>query len=230
VHEPSPTPAGDDPARPEGGVSTDALLTQPLDVLVRQHGDVERADGGRRARRSRSGVRTAVEWVAILAVALVSALLIKTFLLQAFYIPSGSMEPTLQIHDRVLVYKLSYAFGEPTRGDILVFERPPGEPDTEVKDLIKRVIALPGETISTDEVGRILIDGKVLDESGYLPEGTRLSTTVIPEQEIPPGHYWVMGDNRAHSKDSRVFGPIPESLIVGKAFVRVWPLGDVGFL
>jgi signal peptidase I len=161
----------------------------------------------------------------LLVLALVAALLIKTFLVQAFYIPSGSMQPTLKKGDRVLVNKLAYRLGDPHRGDVVVFERPPSEPDTEIKDLIKRVIGLPGETIATDEIGRILVDGQAIDESGYLPEGA-LSTTRIPEQRIPDDHYWVMGDNRGQSKDSRVFGPIPRSLLVGNAFVRVWPLGD----
>jgi signal peptidase I len=170
-----------------------------------------------------------IEWVVIVAAALVAAFLIKTFLIQAFYIPSESMVPTLQKSDRVLVNKLSYKLHEVHRGDIVVFERPPQEQggDPAIKDLIKRVVGLPGETISGDESGHVVINGKPLEED-YLPEGT--ITTGIVTQTIPADHYWVMGDNRANSKDSRVFKAIDEDLIVGRAFVRVWPLSSLGFL
>lgn len=232
------------PPPPPPPVSDDELATRSLAELVTsarggplpppppppdtpdlvEIGDEEEVPRPARGRH-RSPTRNLVEWGVLLVLALVAALLIKTFLVQAFYIPSGSMQPTLKKGDRVLVNKLAYRLGDPHRGDVVVFERPPSEPETEVKDLIKRIIALPGETITTDEIGRILVDGKALDESGYLPEGA-LSTTRIPEQRIPDDHYWVMGDNRGQSKDSRVFGPISRSLLVGKAFVRVWPLSD----
>src|SRR5579864_7978454 len=104
----------------------------------------------------RSSVRSAVEWVVIVVAALLAALLIKTFLLQAFYIPSDSMNPTLVQRDRVLVNKLSYHFHDVHRGDIVVFTRPPGENDPQIKDLIKRVIGLPGDTIEGRD-GQILI-------------------------------------------------------------------------
>jgi signal peptidase I len=174
----------------------------------------------------RSGVRSTVEWIVIVAAALLTALLIKTFLLQAFYIPSDSMNPTLVQHDRVLVNKLSYHFHDVHRGDIVVFERPPGEIDPRIKDLIKRVVALPGETVEGRN-GQVLIDGRALTEP-YLPKGTQ--TTDFTAQKIPPDKYWVMGDNRGNSKDSRVFGPIPKSLIVGRAFIRVWPISKISLL
>jgi signal peptidase I len=174
----------------------------------------------------RSGVRSAVEWVVIVAAALLTALLIKTFLLQAFYIPSDSMNPTLVVHDRVLVNKLSYHFHDVHRGDIVVFKRPPGEDDPRIKDLIKRVVGLPGDTVE-GRSGRVLIDGRALTEP-YLPKGTQ--TSDFPTQKIPTGKYWVMGDNRGNSKDSRVFGPIDKSLIVGRAFIRVWPISKISLL
>ena len=158
--------------------------------------------------------------------ALAVALLIKAFVLQAFYIPSESMKPTLMVKDRVVVNKLSYHFHEVQRGDIVVFSRPPGEDDPRVHDLIKRVIALPGETIESRD-GQIMIEGRVLREP-YLM--ARFSTLNVERQTVPPNHYWVMGDNRTNSKDSRVFGPIPRSLIVGRAFVRLWPLSSVSLL
>jgi signal peptidase I len=179
-----------------------------------------------RSKRSqpRSSTRNIVEWVAIIAAALLVAVLIKTFLFQAFYIPSGSMEPTLRPGDRVLVNKLSYDLHAIHRGDIVVFKRPPSEAnDPTIKDLIKRVIGLPGETISGSG-GQVSINGKVLKES-YLPRGT--STADFPPTPVPKDQYFVMGDNRGNSKDSRYIGSIPGNLIVGRAFVRVWPLSKL---
>ena len=167
-----------------------------------------------------------MEWIVIVAAALITALLIKTFLLQAFYIPSASMDPTLKIHDRVLVNKLSYHFHEVHRGDIVVFKRPPGEHDVNIKDLIKRVVALPGETVEGRD-GHVLIDGRILHEP-YVPPNT--TTDNFGPTKIAKNHYWVMGDNRTNSKDSRVFGPIARSLIVGRAFIRVWPLSKISLL
>lgn len=172
-----------------------------------------------------SALRNVVEWVVIAAGALIVAFLIKTFLLQAFYIPSLSMAPTLQVNDRVLVNKLSYDLHEVNRGDLVVFESLPNE-SADTKDLIKRVIGLPGETVSSRD-GQILINGQVLEEP-YLDEG--VTTGPLEPTTIPPDHVWVMGDNRANSRDSRFFGPVPQSLIIGRAFVRVWPITDIGLL
>jgi signal peptidase I len=172
-------------------------------------------------------VRQVVEWAAVIVGALVIALLVKTFLLQAFYIPSSSMEPTLKIGDRVLVNKLSYHMHDIHQGDIVVFERPPGVSETAaIKDLIKRVIALPGQTVEARS-GTVYVNGKALAET-YLPSGT--TTTNLPRQKVPAHHIWVMGDNRGNSRDSRFFGAIDEDLVVGRAFVRVWPIGHFGFL
>lgn len=175
-----------------------------------------------------SGLRTAIEWIAVIVGALVVALLIKTFLLQAFYIPSESMEPTLEVGDRVLVNKLSYDFHDVNRGDLVVFHRPETDManDEAIKDLIKRVIGLPGETVESID-GRVYIDGQPLEEP-YLPEG--VTTTMPGPVTVPEGQVFVMGDNRANSSDSRVFGPISQDLIIGRAFLRVWPLSQIGFL
>lgn len=175
-------------------------------------------------RQPRSSTRNVVEWVAIIAAALLVAVLIKTFLFQAFYIPSGSMEPTLRPGDRVLVNKLSYDLHAIHRGDIVVFKRPPAEAnDPTIKDLIKRVIGLPGDTISGHD-GQVYINGNALKES-YLPRGT--ATSDFPPSTVPKDQYFVMGDNRGNSKDSRYIGPIAGNLIVGRAFVRVWPLSKL---
>jgi signal peptidase I len=175
---------------------------------------------------ARSSIRSAVEWVVIVVAALLAALLIKTFLLQAFYIPSDSMNPTLVQQDRVLVNKLSYHFHDVHRGDIVVFKRPPGENDPTIKDLIKRVIGLPGDTIEGRD-GQILIDGQALKEP-YTAKNSPMAD--FTPRKVPPGHYFVMGDNRGNSKDSRVFGPISKSLIVGRAFIRIWPLSKISLL
>lgn len=188
-----------------------------------------RAGAPRHTKRRRpSAARSAVEWIVIIAGALLVAFVVRTFLLQAFFIPSGSMEPTLEVHDRVLVNKLSYKLHDVHRGDIVVFKRPPNETgDARIKDLIKRVVGLPGETIESRD-GVVFVNDRQVDER-YLPAGVR----TIPEirrQVVPAGTLFVMGDNRTNSQDSRYIGPISEDLVVGRAFVRVWPLGQLGSL
>ena len=176
-----------------------------------------------------------VEWVLVIVGAILLALVVKVFLLQAFYIPSLSMSPTLRVGDRVLVNKLSYRLHDVNRGDVIVFERPASETSSTIPDLIKRVVGLPGETISFID-GAVYVDGKRLDES-YLSDGTVTSSANAPNKctaeapcVVPSGQVWVMGDNRSDSKDSRYFGSIDESTIVGRAFVTVWPLGRFGLL
>jgi signal peptidase I len=179
--------------------------------------------------------RSAVEWVAVIVGALVVALVVKTFLFQAFYIPSGSMEPTLEEGDRVLVNKLSYDLHDVNRGDVIVFELDPEDvgPDG-IKDLIKRVVGLPGDVIET-RGGVVYINDEPIDEP-YLSEGTVTGepsdgqNPMIERQTVPEGHVYVLGDNRSNSADSRYRGPIPIDSIVGRAFILVWPPGDIGGL
>ena len=167
----------------------------------------------------------ALEWFLLIGGALALALLIKLFLFQAFYIPSESMVPTLQKNDRVLVNKLSYKLHDVHRGDIVVFEAPPGE-DSDIKDLVKRVIGLPGDTVEGID-GVVYVNGEPLEEN-YLPEGTR--TDDLPPTTVPPDTVFVMGDNRGASKDSRYFGVIPQDDIVGRVFLRMWPLSRLDFM
>lgn len=173
-----------------------------------------------------SGVRSIVEWLVVVGGALIIALVIKAFLLQAFYIPSSSMVSTLNIGDRVLVNKLSYRLHDVHRGDLIVFGRPEGEADSAISDLIKRVVGLPGDVVEGQN-GRVLINGEPLDEP-YLDEG--VTTGDFEPIEVPDDHLFMMGDNRGDSRDSRFFGPIPEDSVVGRAFFRVWPLGDISTL
>jgi signal peptidase I len=173
-----------------------------------------------------SGLRSTVEWVGVIAGALLVAVLIRTLFLQTFFIPSESMESTLKKHDRVLVNKLSYKLHDINRGDVVVFRRPPKETNKEIKDLIKRVVGLPGESVEGRD-GHILIDGKLLTEP-YLDPGR--TTGDFGPTPVPDGMIFVMGDNRGNSEDSRVFGAIDQHLVVGRAFVRIWPFGRFGWL
>jgi len=184
------------------------------------------ATKGPRRKRKSSPARSAVEWVLVIGGALLVAFLIRTFLLAAFYIPSASMVSTLEEGDRVLVNKLSYKLHDVGRGDIVVFERPPGEPDNGIEDYIKRVIALPGETVEGRD-GRVVVNGRYLNEP-YLDEGT--VTSEFPPETVEEGEVWVMGDNREVSVDSRFFHAIPMDGIVGRAFITIWPLSHLGFL
>jgi signal peptidase I len=171
--------------------------------------------------RSSRGSRWLIEWAVVLIVAVLVAVGIRTFVVQTFFIPSASMEPTLMVGDRILVDKLSYHLHAVHRGDIVVFATPPGEDaGPNVKDLVKRVIGLPGETISSAG-GQVVINGKPLPEPWLAPG---VVTTGINTQKIPAGEYFVMGDNRSDSQDSRFFGPIKGSLIVGRVVVKIWPL------
>lgn len=182
----------------------------------------------------------------LLLTALVIAVVIKTFLIQPFWIPSESMLPTIEVNDRVMVNKLAFKWGEPERGDIVVF-RDPAEPEAEESipeavvrsvleavgirtrgrdDLIKRVIGLPGETILI-QGNEVLIDGEPIAEP-YLPNGTTMADEgpfVVAQDEV-----FVMGDNRQFSFDSRRFGGISLENLIGRAFVTIWPMSHFGSL
>jgi signal peptidase I len=213
--------------------------TSPPETETVERGAREEGKGAAKSAAARRKTRrTIIEWAILLGSALVIALLIKTFLFQAFYIPSESMKPTLNVGDRVLVNKLSYRVHDVNRGDIVVFETPPRAKDANgtIKDLVKRVIGLPGETVETHD-GVVFVNGRQLEEP-YLQNGVKTCSLTsspgtcadYPPEKIPSDDVFVMGDNRTASKDSRAFGVIKESSIVGRVFVRIWPVTDLGFL
>ena len=152
------------------------------------------------------------------------ALVVKTFLIQAFFIPSLSMYSTLDKGDRVLVNKLSYQLHDIHRGDIVVFERPPGVRRHGIKDLIKRVVGRRGR--HRRGPGRHGLRQRQA-RSERLPRRGHRHGRTSPARPSPTASIFVMGDNRSNSEDSRVFGPIDEDLVVGRAFVRIWPLPDI---
>ena len=192
------------------------------------------------------GLRAVLEIPLLIAIALAVALVVKGNVAQAFFIPSGSMEPQLQVGDRVVVSRTSYRLHDVNRGDIVVFSSPSAIPSDDplperiVKDvletvalrkpgddeLIKRVVGLPGETISA-QGGGVVIDGRSLAEP-YLPAGS--TTSDFGPVTIPAGHVFVMGDNRDRSADSRVIGAIEVDTIVGRAIARIWPPDRTAFL
>lgn len=167
--------------------------------------------------------RTVIEWVAVIAAVVVAAVVLRSFVVQLYYIPSASMEPTLQIGDKVLVDKLSYDLHGVHRGDVVVFDKPPGDHDPGVSVLIKRVVGLPGETISARN-GQVYIDGAVLAQP-WLPKG--ITTPAFGPDYVPAGCYFMLGDNRGDSADSRVIGCIPRRLIIGRAVAVVWPPSQI---
>jgi signal peptidase I len=190
------------------------------------------ATGARRNRRRRSATRNAIEWALVLVGALVVALVVKTWLFQAFYIPSGSMEPTLEIGDRVLVNKLSYDIDDVRRGHIVVFSRPDDWSTGNIEDLIKRVIGLPGDEVSARD-GHVYIDGELLDEPWLAPEDEGLTVFAetsgcVPSCTLGENEVFVLGDNRDNSSASNMFGPIDFDHVVGRAVIRVWPIGSFG--
>jgi len=212
-----------------GPIGTSLRPPVPVPSIDPQEAGWPPAPAGPPAPASHSS-RWVLEWVVVLVAALLLAVGIRTSVAQMFYIPSGSMLPTLKIGDRIIVDKLSYHVHGVHRGDIVVFRRPPLE-KADYTDLVKRVIGLPGDVISL-HLGRVDIDGRPLAEP-WLPTPAPVSSpspltepfSLNHPYRVPPDEYFVMGDNRTDSEDSRYFGPIPASLIVGKMAFVIWPLG-----
>ena len=185
--------------------------------------DVSMSNVGRDAQSPkirRPTVRSALSLFVTVAVAVILSFSIRAYAVQVYVVPSGSMIPTLQIGDRIVVNKLSYTIH---RGDIVVFNRAPGDHDPQFPVLVKRVIGLPGETISS--VGdTILIDGKPIAQP-WLPKLTGAcfqASANIPSTAIPAGQYFVMGDCRGDSDDSRSWGTVPAGNIIGTVIAVIW--------
>jgi signal peptidase I len=169
-----------------------------------------------------------IEWGVILLVAVAASFLVRMYVVQTFYIPSGSMKPTLRGGDRNLVNKLSVRFGTINIGDIIVFKAPPSEhcQDGNYSDLVKRVIGLPGD-VMTSKANTVYVNGKALKEAWTY---FHTLNPQIKKVKVPANNYFVMGDNRADSCDSRFWGTVPRSDIIGKAFFRMWPPSRIGFI
>jgi signal peptidase I len=189
-----------------------------------------------------------VELVLIVAAALGLALLIQAFLVKPYRIPSESMEPTLDVGQRVLVNRVNYHAEDPDRGDVVVFHPPKGadgnicgiahpaeepcpRPTDQRSDLnfIKRIVALPGDSLAI-RGGRAIVNGKVQDESYTRPCAGAAECSFERPIKIPPDHFFMMGDNRGASDDSRFWGPVPREWIIGQAFFTYWPIRRVGLL
>lgn len=189
----------------------------------------------------------------IVALALGLALLIQAFLIKPYQIPSGSMEPTLDIHQRILVNRFIYHFNTPKPGDVVVFHPPVGADDGAARQcavtrdpaspcaeavpekssdtFVKRIVAGPGDTISVKD-GIPIVNGVAEEPDGYeiVPCGSAPECNMPKEITVPDGHYFMMGDNRGSSFDSRFWGPLPEEWLIGKAFGTYWPPNRIGGL
>ncbi len=176
-----------------------------------------------------SGARAFFDWMVVIAVALLVAFVVRTFVLAHFVVEGESMYSTLDTNDRVFVNKLSYRLHDPNRGDVVVLHQVTGASE---RDLIKRVIGLPGESVEVRNC-TVLIDGRVLNEPYLDPEvvtPTDCGGDFLLDGVVPENHVFVMGDNRGGSQDSRVIGPIDEDDLVGRAFVVFWPQSHMQWL
>ena len=186
---------------------------------------VEPTDDAPAPPKKRSRKRGLTEWLIVLVVAVLASFLVRAYVVQTYFIPSKSMKPTLYVGNRIMVDKLAVEFGHINIGDIVVFKAPPEVAikcgDT-VPDLVKRVIGLPGDVL-TSKGNTIYVNGVALKEnwSHYEPLGPALGHVTVPE-----GQYFMMGDNHANSCDSRYWGTVPRSDIIGKVFLKFWPLSQ----
>jgi signal peptidase I len=190
-----------------------------------------------------------IELVVIVALALGLALGIQAFLVKPYQIPSGSMEPTLDIGQRVLVNRFIYHFSSPSIGDIVVFHPPAGAergnecgvprapdepcpkptPQEDSQNFIKRIVAGPGDTVSIRD-GHPVVNGKIAKEGFIQPCGGGSACNLPKPITVPPGDFFMMGDNRGSSDDSRFWGPVPQDWFIGEAFATYWPPDRIGIL
>ncbi len=174
------------------------------------------------------GWRFLFEIIVVVVAALSLSLVVRTFFVEVYEVPSGSMESTIEIGDRILSEKVSYNFSKPQRGDIVTFDSPTDEGVI----LVKRVIAVGGDVVDIAN-GNLYVNGELQQES-YAPDPTyELASTykgkrITYPYAVPDGQMWVMGDNRDNSQDSRYFGSVPIDTITGKVFFRYWPFTRFG--
>ena len=191
-----------------------------------EHESTSESEGKRDLRK------VGLDWGLTLAIPIVVALFVHAFVLEAFIVPTGSMLNTIQLNDRVWAEKVSYRFKSPSRGEVVLFASPSEEGVT----LLKRVIATEGQTVDLVN-GKVVVDGEVLDEpyvegrasyelNHYAPGVQPISYPFV----VPEGHLWLMGDNRTNSLDSRYYGAIPVSSLIGRAFCTYWPLNHARLL
>ncbi len=169
---------------------------------------------------------TVVEIIKTIAMAAVLSFGIRTFVAEARYIPSSSMEPTLLINDRLIIEKMTYRFNEPKRGDVIVFNATEAlEAQNFTEAFIKRIIGLPGDTVVVSN-GEVIVNNQVLEEI-YIKDAPDYEYGPVT---VPNGEYLVLGDNRNNSYDSHYWGFVPDGKIIGRAFVRFWPPKRLGSL
>jgi len=204
--------------------------------------------GRDKEKKEKSASGSLLELVMIVAVALGLALAIQAFLVKPFRIPSESMVPTLEVNQRVLVDRVSFRFSDPDRFNIVVFKPPRGAdlntcgaehpdnqpcpketPEKSDTNFIKRVVGLPGDRLSV-RGGQVYINGELKDDDAARPSKTCATCNLEKPITIPPDHYFMMGDNRGESADSREWGPVPKKWIIGKAFATYWPPKRIGTL
>lgn len=252
---------GSDSDTASGMASAAGTTTTRSDLGTEAHGDAGTATPGTKpstGRRPRRKRRWLLEWAVVVVVAIVVAVVVRTFLFETYFIPSGSMEPTLEPGDRIVVDKLSFDLHRVYRGDIIVFRRPATWPK-QYADLVKRVIGLPGEQLWAHD-GHVYVDaaactapqtaciGPGIVDPGFPAHFRRLAEPWLPAQDrnvtfpapvplswnlstpytVPTGSYFAMGDNRQDSADSRYYGPVPKRDIVGEVVFRYWPLSKIG--
>ena len=200
-------------------------MSSSTDASEKLEGEIG-AEAGAAEATSASAVKTGrfqslVDLLHDLAIAVVVCVLLITYVVQAFKVQGTSMSPELKDGDRILVNKFLYYFGDIERGDVVVF----WYPEDPKLSFIKRVVALPGETVEIRS-GAVLVNGTLIDET-YV-SGTNADLRSFPPHEVRNGHFFVLGDNRKGSNDSRSWGLVPERYIYGKAFLRIWPPREAG--
>lgn len=183
---------------------------------------------GEHAVKKKGFLRSALSLVLTLALIVLAAWALRTFVFQAYTVPSGSMEDTIMTGDNVFSEKITYYTSDPQPGDIVTFQ----DPEIPSRTLIKRVIATGGQTVQLID-GKVYVDGQELDEpytdgKESWPLVSSFGSPVVYPYTVPEGELWVMGDNRTNSQDSRYFGSIPISSVTGKAVFIYWPINSIG--